>query len=67
VTHESSLEGHEAAIVAEQRDFQDTHALVLAHELAADAREGTVETRATEVADRERLLAEQQMQELAAT
>jgi hypothetical protein len=52
--------------VAEQRDFEDTRASVLACELATDTREGALETRATEVVDRERLLAEQQMQVLAA-
>jgi hypothetical protein len=40
--------------------------LVLAHELAADTRQCALETRAMEVVHRERLLAEQQMQELAA-
>jgi hypothetical protein len=53
-TEESSLERREAALS------------VLAHELAADTREWALETRAVEVADRERLLAEQQMQELVA-
>jgi hypothetical protein len=38
--------------------------LVLAHELVADTRECTLESRVVEVADRERLLAEQQMREL---
>jgi hypothetical protein len=61
---ELSLESHEAALAAEQRDFEDTRASVLAHELAANTREGTLETRATKVADKERLLVEQQMQEL---
>jgi hypothetical protein len=55
---ESSLENHEAALAAEQRDFEDTRASVLACELAADIREGALETRAAEVADRERRLAE---------
>jgi hypothetical protein len=53
-TCESSLERREAALVAEQRDIEDTRASVLAHELAAD-------TRAAKVANRERLLAKQQM------
>jgi hypothetical protein len=52
--------------VAKQRDFEDTHASVLAHELVADTRECALETKAAEVADRERLLAEHQMLELAA-
>jgi hypothetical protein len=38
----------------------------LTHELAADTRECTLETRAAKVADRKRLLVEQQMQELVA-
>jgi hypothetical protein len=63
-TRESSLESHEATLTTEQRDFEDTHASVLAHELATDTREGALETRAVEVVDRERLLAEQQLQEL---
>jgi DNA polymerase III alpha subunit len=63
-TRESSVERCEAALVAEQRDFEDTRASVLAHELAADTRECAMETRAMVVVDRERLLAEQQMQEL---
>jgi hypothetical protein len=65
-TRESSLERHEASLAAEQRDFEDTGALVWAHELAADTREFALETRVVDVADRERLLDEQQMQELAA-
>jgi hypothetical protein len=59
VTRESSLESYEDALTAEQRDLEDTCASVLARELAADAREGALETRAVKVADRERLLAEQ--------
>jgi hypothetical protein len=58
-TRESSLERREATLVAEQRDFEDTRASVLACELAADTRECALETRAVEVADRERLFAEQ--------
>jgi hypothetical protein len=54
-----SESSHEAALAAEQRDFEDTHASVLARELAAGAREGALETRAAKVADRERILAEQ--------
>jgi hypothetical protein len=57
-TRKSSLERREAALTAEQRDFEDTCASVLAHELSADAREGALETRAMEVVDMERLLAE---------
>jgi hypothetical protein len=65
-TRESSLERCEAALTAEQMDFEDTRASVLARELVVDTRECALETRDVEVADRERLLAEQQMQELAA-
>jgi hypothetical protein len=46
--------------VTEHRDFEDTRASILAHELAADTREGALETRAAEVADMERLLGEAQ-------
>jgi hypothetical protein len=55
VTRESSL-----------KSCEDTRASILVHELAANAREGALETWDVEVAGRERLLAEQQMQELAA-
>jgi hypothetical protein len=65
-THESSLESREAALMAEQKDFEDVHASVLACKLAADVRENALDTRATEVVDRERRLAKQQMQEMAA-
>jgi hypothetical protein len=50
--------------MAEQRDFDDARASVLARELAANIREDVLDSRAVEVADRERRLAEQQMQEL---
>jgi hypothetical protein len=56
---ESSLESHETALAAEKRDFKETPASVLAHELAVDVREDALDTRAAEVADRERRLAEQ--------
>jgi hypothetical protein len=58
-TRESSLESRKASLMAEQRDFKDTSASVLARKLAADVREATLETRATEVPDRERRLTEQ--------
>jgi hypothetical protein len=59
VTRESHLERRENALTAEQRDFEDTRASVLARELATDTRECTLETRAAEVVERERLLAKQ--------
>jgi hypothetical protein len=65
-THESILESCEAALTAEQKDFEDARASVLARELAADVREDALQTRVVEVADRKRRLAEQQMQELGA-
>jgi hypothetical protein len=64
-THESGLESRETALMAEQRDFDNARASVLARELVADIREDDLDTRVVEVADRERRLAEQQMQELA--
>jgi hypothetical protein len=57
-THESSLEGREAVLVAKQKDFKDACSSVLAHELAANVREDTLDTRAMEVVDRERRLDE---------
>jgi hypothetical protein len=57
-THESSRDSHEAALTAEQKDFEDVHASVLARKLAADVRENALDTRATEVVDRERGLTE---------
>jgi hypothetical protein len=57
-TRKSSLVSHEAALMAEQRDIEGTLASDLAQELATDGREGALETRAAEVADRERLLAD---------
>jgi hypothetical protein len=57
--HESGLESCEATLAAEQRDFKDTHASVLAHELAANVREDALDTRATVVVDKVRRWAEQ--------
>jgi hypothetical protein len=57
-THKSSLESCEAALAAEHKDFDDVCASVLAHELAANVRENTLDTRTVEVADGERHLAE---------
>jgi hypothetical protein len=62
--HESSLESHEAALTAKQKDFKDVRASVLALELAVDIKGNALDTKVVEVADRERQLAEQQMQEL---
>jgi hypothetical protein len=67
VTHESSLESHEATLTSEQKDFEDARASVLARKLATDIRESALDSRVPEVADREKRLAEQQMQELTAT
>jgi hypothetical protein len=64
--HESNLESRETTLAAEQKDFEDARASVLACELAADVRESALDTRATELADMEKRLAEHQMQELAA-
>jgi hypothetical protein len=55
-TCKSSLVSHEAALMAEQRDIEGTLASDLAQELATNGREGTLETRVAEVAERERLL-----------
>jgi hypothetical protein len=65
-THGSSLESHEATLAAEQKDFEDARASILARELTADVRKSALDTRAAKMIDREKRLAEQQMQELAA-
>jgi hypothetical protein len=57
--HESSLESREATLSAEQKDFEDVRASVIARELAVDVRENALHTRVVEVADRERRLVEQ--------
>jgi hypothetical protein len=64
-THGSSLESHEATLAAEQKDFEDARASILACELTADVRKSALDTRVAEMIDREKRLAEQQMQELA--
>jgi hypothetical protein len=66
-TNESSMESREATLVAEEKDFEDACASVLAHEFAVDISESALDIRAAEVVDREKWLAEQQMQELATT
>jgi hypothetical protein len=45
--------------VAEQKDFEDVHASVLACKFAANIRESALDTRAMEVVDREKWQAEQ--------
>jgi hypothetical protein len=66
-TNESSMESHEATLAAKEKDFEDACASVLAHELAVDINESALDIRAVKVVDREKWLAEQQMQELATT
>jgi hypothetical protein len=58
-TCESSLESRQATLAVEQRDFEDTRASVLASKLTVNVREVALDTRAAEVADRERQPAEQ--------
>jgi hypothetical protein len=51
----------------EQKALEDARLTVMARELAADVREADRDTRAAELADKEKRLAERQTQELAAT
>jgi hypothetical protein len=64
VTHESSLESHEATLAAKQKDFVDARASILARKLATNVKESALDTRAAEVVDREKRLAKHQMREL---
>jgi uncharacterized protein (DUF3084 family) len=64
---ESDLISHEATLVVEQKDLEETRARVLAHELTADIRDAHLNSRDEELADREKRLPERQLQELATT
>jgi hypothetical protein len=66
-TRESNLDDREATPKAEQKALEDARLTVMARELAADVREADRDTRAAELADKEKRLAERQTQELAAT
>jgi hypothetical protein len=63
--NESSLESHEATLTTQEKDFEDAHASVLAREIVANVKESAIDNGVTEVADREKRLVKQQMQELA--
>jgi hypothetical protein len=69
-----ALATREAAIAAERKDLEETHAVVLAHELTADIRDSGLNSKEEELADGEKWLAEReqqlagrQLQELATT
>jgi hypothetical protein len=51
---ESDLNNHEAALAVEWKDLEETRAIVLARELAADIRDAGLNSREEELADREK-------------
>jgi hypothetical protein len=63
-TCESSLDSHEATLEAEWKALEDAHLNVTARELVIDVRERNLNTKAVELMDREKWLAERQMREL---
>jgi hypothetical protein len=65
-THESSLNSHEDTLTAKRKALEDAHVRLLAHELTADMRESGLNSKAVELAEKEKQVAKQQMQDLAA-
>jgi uncharacterized protein (DUF3084 family) len=64
-SHESELNSHEATLAVEQKELEGAHAGVLAHELTAEVRDGHLNSREEEMADREKRQMERQLQEMA--
>jgi hypothetical protein len=64
-TCESSLDSRGGTLEAERKGLEDARLTVTAREFAADVRETDLNTKAAELADREKCLVERQMQELA--
>jgi ADP-heptose:LPS heptosyltransferase len=64
-THESSLDSREATLEIEWKNLEDAHLKVMARELTANIKESNLNTNVVELANREKRLAERQMQELA--
>jgi hypothetical protein len=65
ITCESNLNSHEATLEMEQKALEDSRLTVVSRGVAADVRETDLDTRAVELVEREKRLAERQMQELA--
>jgi hypothetical protein len=57
-THESNLNSHETTLESEQKALEDAPLMVTACELVADVREANLNTRAAELAEWEKWLAE---------
>jgi hypothetical protein len=66
-TRESSLDSREAALEAGQKALEDARLMVTARVLADIVRETDLDTRATELTEKDKWLAKRQMQELTAT
>jgi hypothetical protein len=65
-TRESSLDSHEATLEAEWKALEDGLLKVIARELTTIVKEANLNTKVVELADKEKRLAERQMQELVA-
>jgi hypothetical protein len=61
----ADLSSREATLVVERKDLEETHAGVLARELATDIRDVRLNSREEELADRERRLVKRYLQDLA--
>jgi uncharacterized protein (DUF3084 family) len=66
-THESDLSSRATTLAMEWKDLEETRAGVLARELTSDIRDVRLNSKDEELADREKRLAEMQLQELATT
>jgi hypothetical protein len=53
---------HEAIIVVERKDLEETHAMVLARELTADIKDSGLNSKEEELTDREKQLKEREQQ-----
>jgi hypothetical protein len=60
----ADLSSREATLAVEQKDLEETHAGVLAHELTTDIRDVRLNSREEELADREKRLVKRYLQEL---
>jgi hypothetical protein len=67
VTRESSLNNHEDTLMAEWMDLEDARVRLLARELTTDIRESGLNSKAAELAEKEKQVVERHMQEMATT
>jgi exonuclease VII large subunit len=65
VTRESSLNNREDTLMAEWMDLEDARVRLLARELTTDIRESGLNSKAAELAEKEKQVVERHMQEMA--